>query len=255
MKRKILTIVAYAALVAVVLLLSQCEQSVTLTTVKRDAQYINELALRVESEEELKHVEKLARQYEIGYQRMYNGAKALEFKRLTNEALREAGYICDEIHAENERVAALCNTFYGSLEDLDAAWSHDVSSKERDLALIESNNTQIKGINEQIAGVVSESDKLYDLIIEKNYPEDLLAQHGALKDKILAFEAQIAEIENNNHIIRLAYKLHNIEFETPAVEAVIEAEETEVVETEMTTETAEETSETEAIEVTEVTEE
>ena len=243
MKRKILTILAYTALVAVVLLMSQCEQGVTLTTVKRDAQYINELALRVESEEELKHVEKLARQYEIGYQRMYNGAKALEFKRLTNEALREAGYICDAIHAENERIATMRNTLYTSLEDLDAAWSHNISSKENDLAQIESNNARIAEIQAEIEGVVSESDKLYDLIIEKNYPEDLLAQHGALKDKILAFEAQIAEIENDNRIICLAYKLHNLELETPAVEEVLEAEETEVVVTEMTTETTEEITE------------
>lgn len=248
MKRKILTILAYTALVAVVLLMSQCEQGVTLTTVKRDAQYINELALRVESEEELKHVEKLARKYEIGYKNAYNGAKALEFKRLTNEALREAGYICDDIHAENERIATMRNTLYTSLEDLDAAWSHNISSKENDLAQIESNNARIAEIQAEIEGVVSESDKLYDLIIEKNYPEDLLAQHGALKDKILAFEAQIAKIENDNRIIRLAYKLHNLELETPAVEEVLEAEETEVVETEMTTETTEEITEAEVAE-------
>ena len=248
MKRKILTILAYTALVAVVLFMSQCEQGVTLTSVKRDAQYINELALRVESEEELKHVEKLARKYEIGYKNAYNGAKALEFKRLTNEALREAGYICDDIHAENERIAAMRNTLYTSLEDLDAAWSHNISSKENDLAQIESNNARIAEIQAEIEGVVSESDKLYDLIIEKNYPEDLLAQHGALKDKILAFEAQIAEIENDNRIIRLAYKLHNLELETPAVEEVIEAEETEVVETEMVTETTEEIAEAEVAE-------
>ena len=248
MKRKILTILAYTALVAVVLFMSQCEQGVTLTSVKRDAQYINELALRVESEEELKHVEKLARKYEIGYKNAYNGAKALEFKRLTNEALREAGYICDDIHAENERIATMRNTLYTSLEDLDAAWSHNISSKENDLAQIESNNARIAEIQAEIEGVVSESDKLYDLIIEKNYPEDLLAQHGALKDKILAFEAQIAEIENDNRIIRLAYKLHNLELEAPAVEEVIEAEETEVVETEMTTETTEEITEAEVAE-------
>jgi hypothetical protein len=228
--------------------MSQCEHSVTLTTVKRDARHIIELAERIESEEELKHVEKLARQYEIGYQRMYNGAKALEFKRLTNDALRNAGDVCNQIHAENERIAAMRNTLYTSLEDLDAAWSHNISSKENDLAQIESNNARIAEIQAEIEGVVSESDKLYDLIIEKNYPEDLLAQHGALKDKILAFEAQIAKIENDNRIIRLAYKLHNLELEAPAVEEVIEAEETEVVETEMTTETTEEITEAEVAE-------
>ena len=243
MKRKILAILAYTAIVAVVLLLSQCEASVTLTTVKRDAEYINELALRVESEEELKRVEKLARQYEISYRRMYNGAKALEFKRLTNDALREAGYICDQIHAEKERVAAMRNTFFSSLEDLDAAWSHDVSSKENDLAAIQSNNTRIEEIQGKIAEVVRQSDELYDLIIEKCFPEDLLAEHAALKSQIVAFENEIAEIENSNRIIRLAYKLHNIEFEAPLVE--------EVVETEVT----EETTESETAEESEVVEE
>lgn len=246
MKRKILAILAYAVLVAVVLLMSQCEQGVTLTTVKRDAQYINDLALRVESEEELKHVEKLARKYEISYERMYNGAKALEFKRLTNEALREAGYICDELHAEKERIAAMRNTFYGSLEDLDAAWSHDITSKEQDLALIESNNARIAEIETEIAGVVRESDELYDLIIEKCYPEDLLAQHAELKSKIVDFEAQIAEIENSNRIIRLAYKLRNLEFEAPVVEEVIETEATEEAAT--AEETTEETTEVEVVE-------
>jgi hypothetical protein len=240
MKRKILTILAYTALVAVVLLMSQCEQGVTLTTVKRDAQYINELALRVESEEELKHVEKLARKYEIGYKNAYNGAKALEFKRLTNEALREAGYICDDIHAENERIAAMRNTLYTSLEDLDAAWSHNISSKENDLAQIESNNARIAEIQAEIEGVVSESDKLYDLIIEKCYPEDLLAEHDVLKEQIVGLEAQIAKINDANRIIRLAYKLHNLELETPVVEEVVETEvteaETEVTETTETTE-------------------
>lgn len=230
MKRKILTIVAYAALVAVVLLLSQCEQSVTLTTVKRDAQYINELALRVESEEELKHVEKLARQYEIGYQRMYNGAKALEFKRLTNEALRNAGEVCNQIHAENERIAAMRNTFHSSLQDLEAAWGHDTSSLENDIAAIEQNNEQIGKIEADIESVKRESEKLYDLIIEKNYPEDLLNEHSELNNKIVEMEAEIGKIEHQNHIIRLAYKLHGVEFPVDESEEPTEEPTEEIVE-------------------------
>jgi hypothetical protein len=240
MKRKIVTILAYTALVAVVLFMSQCEQSVTLTTVKRDAKYINELALRVESEEELKHVEKLARQYEIGYLKAYNGATSLEFKRLTNDALREAGYICDEIHAENERIATMRTSFHTALQDLDTAWSHDISSKENDLAEIAKNNERIAEIEAEIEKVKVESDKLYDLIIEKCYPEDLLAEHDVLKEQIVGLEAQIAKINDANRIIRLAYKLHNLELETPVVEEVVETEvteaETEVTETTETTE-------------------
>ena len=221
MKRKIVTILAYTLLVVVVLFMSQCEHSVTLTTVKRDARYIIELAERIESEEELKHVEKLARQYEIGYQRMYNGAKALEFKRLTNEALREAGEVCNQIHAENERIAAMRNTFHSSLEDLDAAWQHDMSSVENDIAAIERNNELICEVENEIERVKRESDELYDLIIEKCYPEDLLTEHSKLNDKIIELQNKILEIEHSNDIIRLAYKLHGVEFPM-AEEATIE---------------------------------
>lgn len=221
MKRKIVTILAYTLLVVVVLFMSQCEHSVTLTTVKRDARYIIELAERIESEEELKHVEKLARQYEIGYQRMYNGAKALEFKRLTNEALREAGEVCNQIHAENERIAAMRNTFHSSLEDLDAAWQHNMSSVENDIAAIERNNELIREVENEIERVKRESDELYDLIIEKCYPEDLLTEHSKLNDKIIELQNKILEIEHSNDIIRLAYKLHGVEFPM-AEEATIE---------------------------------
>ncbi len=229
MKRKIVTILAYTLLVVVVLFMSQCEHSVTLTTVKRDARYIIELAERIESEEELKHVEKLARQYEIGYQRMYNGAKALEFKRLTNEALREAGEVCNQIHAENERIAAMRNTFHSSLEDLDAAWRHDMSSLENDIAAIEHNEELIGEVEREIESVKRESDELYDLIIEKCYPEDLLNEHSKLNDKIAELQNKILDIEHSSHIIRLAYKLHGVEF--PMAEEVV-AEPTEEVATE-----------------------
>lgn len=232
MKRKIVTILAYTLLVAVVLLLSQCERGVTLTTVKRDAQHIIELAQRIESEEELKHVEKLARQYEIGYQRMYNGAKALEFKRLTNEALREASIVCDQIHAEKERKAAMRNTFNNSLEDLEAAWCHNVASKDEDLAKIASNNEQISTIEANIAAVEREVEDLAMRLIEAGYPEAMLAELGALKDKVAAYQSEIENIENSNRIIRLAYKLRNIE-----LEVVAEAE--EGIENEVVAETVE----------------
>ncbi|MEE1104211.1 MAG: FAD-binding oxidoreductase, partial [Alistipes sp.] len=83
------------------------------------------------SEEELKSIEKLARKYEIAYERMYNGAASLEFKRLTNDALREASQICDDIHAKNDQLKALQSAFSGSLDMLDAAWSHEaLTAKE-----------------------------------------------------------------------------------------------------------------------------
>lgn len=222
MKSKILTILAYAVIVVAVLLMSQCEGSVTLTTVKKDARHIIELASQIESEEELKHVEKLARQYEIGYQRMYNNAKSLEFKRLTNDALREASAICDAIHAEEERLASMRKMFHTSLGDLDAAWSHTLSLDD-DIAKIEENNRKITDIEERIAQTNTALEELAVRLIDAGYPQDMLAELGKLKDEIVEYEAEIAAIENHTRIIRLAYQLHDKELPIAPAEPVEES--------------------------------
>lgn len=225
MKTKILTILAYTALVTVVLLLSQCEGSVTLTTVKKDARHIIELAQQIESEEELKAVEKLARKYEIGYQRMYNGAKALEFKRLTNDALREASHICDQIHEEENRIMEIRTNFATRLDDLEAAWTHDVTSVEEDVKRIQKNNAGILKLNQKIAKIKGEIDALAEEIIEANYPADMLEKLKSLNDEIEALEAKIEKADNINRIIRLAYELHGIELPAAAHARMLPTEE------------------------------
>ena len=212
MKTKIFTILGYVALVVVVLLMSQCESRVTLTTPKKDAQHIIALAQGVESEEELKSVEKLARKYEIAYEHMYNGAKALEFKRLTNDALREASYVCDQIHADNERLCELQATFSGSLADLDGAWSRNTASKEADMATIRENDARIEAIKEKIESAEADILAYSERLIDAGYPADMLEELGKMKETITEYEAQIAAIENESRIIRLAYKLQGVEF-------------------------------------------
>lgn len=225
MKRKILTILAYALLVAIILLLSQCEGSVTLTTVKRDARHIIELASQIESEEDLKSVEKLARQYEIGYERAYNKAKSLEFKRLTEEALLEASRLCEEIHAENVRRAEINNRFHNALEDLDAAWHYDVTTVEEDVKRIQNNNDQISKLSADKAKIEGDIEALADKLIEANYPPEMLAELGELRDQIDALNAKIADIENDNRIIHFTYKLHGVELPAGAHARTLPTEE------------------------------
>jgi len=212
MKRKILTILAYTLLVVVVLFLSQCEHGVKLTTVKRDAKHIIELAQNVESEEELKRVEKLAAQYELAYNRMYSGAAALEFKRLTNDALREASYACETIYQEKERIANMRNKFSNKLSDLDAAWTHNTTSEQADLAQIKDNEARIKKAEAMIKRIEAEKKEYSEKLIEAGYPQDMLAKIGEMDAKIEKCREAIKHIENENHIIRLAYKLQGVDF-------------------------------------------
>ena len=209
MKRKIFAILGYTALVAVVLLLSQCESRVTLTTPKKDAQRIITMAQGIESEEELKSIEKLARKYEIAYERMYNGAASLEFKRLTNDALREASQICDDIHAKNDQLKALQSAFSGSLDMLDAAWSHEALSAEQYDEAIKKNELRVKKINAKIKQAEAEIQAYSDKLIEAGYPADMLEELGKMKEEVTKYESMIKVVENESRVLTLNYKLHS----------------------------------------------
>ena len=222
MKRKIFAILGYTVLVAVVLLMSQCESSVTLTTPKKDAQRIIALAKGVESEEELKSIEKLARKYEIAYERMYNGAASLEFKRLTNDALREASQLCDEIHAKNDQLNALKSEFAGALDMLDEAWSHEALTAEEYAEAIKKNELRIKKINVKIKQAEAEIQAYSDKLIEAGYPADMLEELGKMKDGVTKYESMIKVVENESRVLTLTYKLHSgnasVENAEPAAE-------------------------------------
>ena len=209
MKRDIFAILGYTALVAVVLLMSQCESRVTLTTPKKDAQRIITLAEGVESEEELKSIEKLARQYEIAYERMYNGAASLEFKRLTNDALRAASQICDEIHAKNDALQALQNEFTGSLDMLDAAWLYEALTSEKYVEIMAANEHRISEINGAIALAEAEIQAYSDKLIEAGYPADMLEELGKMKEEVTKYESMIKVVENESRVLTLNYKLHS----------------------------------------------
>ena len=225
MKRKIFAILGYTVLVAVVLLMSQCESSVTLTTPKKDAQRIIALAKGVESEEELKSIEKLARKYEIAYERMYNGAASLEFKRLTNDALREASQICDDIHAKNDQLKALQDTFSGSLDMLDAAWSYEALTAEEYAEAIKKNELRIKKINVKIKQAEAEIQAYSDKLIEAGYPAEMLEELGKMKDGVTKYESMIKVVESESRILTIAYKLQCGEVALENTEPAAEPEE------------------------------
>ena len=224
MKTKIFTVLGYAALVAVVLLMSQCESRVTLTTPKKDAQRIITMAQGVESEEELKSIEKLARKYEIAYEHMYNGAASLEFKRLTNDALREASQICDDIHAKNDALQALKSEFTGTLDMLDAAWLHKAMTTEEYSEAIKRNELRIKKINAKIKQAEAEIHAYSDKLIEAGYPADMLDELGKMKEEVTKYESMIKVVENESRVLTLTYKLHSGSASVESAEAEPEAE-------------------------------
>lgn len=222
MKRKIFTVLAYTLLVVVVLFMSQCESRVKLTTPKKDAKHIIAMAEAIECEDELKNVEKLARKYEITYRQMKGGAAAREFKRLTEDALREASAVCDEIHAEEGRILKMQSDMATKLSELEDAWLRDVTNIEQDKKLIRKNEQRIKKAKQKIAEQRKEIMAYTDKLIEAGYPADMLEKMNQMEEGVKKYEEIIPQIEKENYTIALAYKVRGeviVEEKKPEVES------------------------------------
>ena len=122
MKRLFAKIAAYAVVVILLLLATKCDHGVKITTPQRDAKRIAELAELVESEADLRAVEKLATKYELAYRKSINGAAAMKFKRLAEPALIAAGDRRDAFRETEDYLLAQQTQLNDKLSLLDAAW-------------------------------------------------------------------------------------------------------------------------------------
>lgn len=206
-KNRLAAISAYTLLVIVVLLLSTRESGVTITSPEKDAARIEAMAATVRSEADLRDIELLATKYEIAYQHSLGGAAALRFKALVEPTLIAAGERRDEIRAEEDYLAQAEDAFDSSLNDLDKAWSMSLGSIEEINAEIEANNKQIAGIEADIEVKNNRKESLALEIVEAGYPEDMLTELGNIENSIVELEASVADINHQNDIIRLAYRL------------------------------------------------
>ncbi len=205
--KRFLTISAYIVLVAIVLFASTCESHVTITTPEKDATILKKMASTIRSEADLRDVENLARKYEIAYRNSINVATALEYKRLVEPILVEAGDRRDAIREEEEAKATMLAKFEQNLEDRERAWSMKIGSKSEAQAMLADNNKKIESLKSDIEAMAQRKEDLATEIVEQGYPEALLTELGKLEDEIASIELSIADIEHENSIIILSRKL------------------------------------------------
>ena len=237
MKRLFAKIAAYAVVVILLLLATKCDHGVKITTPQRDAKRIAELAELVESEADLRAVEKLATKYELAYRKSINGAAALKFKRLAEPALIAAGDRRDAFRETEDYLLAQQTQLNDKLSLLDAAWQLPLTTAEEQLSEIEANNNAIAEVKAAIAELTSKKEQLGFEVVDKGYPEDLLAEIGKVEDEISANEKRISELQRANTVIEYAYKLQQgADIYSFAVTVkCAEEEATEEVETEVET--------------------
>ena len=207
MKRLFAKIAAYAVVVILLLLATKCDHGVKITTPQRDAKRIAELAELVESEADLRAVEKLATKYELAYRKSINGAAAMKFKRLAEPALIAAGERRDAFRETEDYLLAQQTQLNDKLSLLDAAWQLPLTTAEEQLSEIQANNNAIAEMETTLAELTSKKEQLGFEVVDKGYPEELLAEIGKVEDEISANEKRISELQRANTVIEYAYKL------------------------------------------------
>lgn len=207
MKKTLAKVAAYAVVVILLLLATKCDHGVKITTPQRDAKRIADLAENVESEADLRAVEKLATQYELAYRNSINGATAMKFKRLAEPALIAAGERRDAFREAEDYLLAQQTQLYDKLDLMDAAWQLTLTTAEEQLTEIDANNESIDEVKLTVAELIAKKEQLGFEVVDKGYPEDLLAEIGKVEDEISANEKRITELQRSNAIIEYAYKL------------------------------------------------
>lgn len=231
--KRFVTVMIYVVLVAILLLASTRESSVTITTPERDAARLEAMVSTIRSEADLRDVEHLARQYELAYEHSINGATARHFKSLVEPILIEAGERRDAIRAEEDHLNTTRATFNNALCDLDRAWSMELGDAAATRSLIAANKSAIAEHEFNIEAMSTRKEELALAIVEAGYPEDMLTELGNIEVQIEAVRTQIAAIEHENEIIELAYRLQrseelqpeNVELQSENVELQPESEE------------------------------
>lgn len=216
----------YIGFVGGLLALSQCESSPKITTPEADVQLIAQKASIIRTEVDLRNIEKMAYEYELAYRHSYGGAKALYFKQLVEPIIVAAGDRRDSIRNVEDALRAEQLKFHKRLSDIDEAWRMKITTPERDLERMATNDARIATIQHYIDSLQLEKEALGECAWDGpggSLDKNCLEKIGKIETIIEKQTADIATIGHKNYIISLAYRLQrNEELTLPAEEVVVE---------------------------------
>ena len=196
------------------LILVQCNQnqdiqsdSIVLTTPEKDAQIIVSKVPLVRTEEDLRNLEILSYEYEKAYEEKFDGATALYFRSLVEQALIEAAERRDQFREEEDYLAEQESLYSQHLDDIDKAWNLNLQSLGGIGATIRNNDEQIAVYNYRIEILTEQKSYLADMVVKSNYAESTLEEWDVVNQRIEILKDSIMMIDHDTRIIKLAYRL------------------------------------------------
>lgn len=227
MKTNIKSIIpALAVVTAGAALCTACGNEVKITKPSVDAQIIIDRSRNVETEAELRDLERLANEYELAYRRSIDGAAAERFKALTADVLTDAARNMQEYQQLQETDRALRLSIDDKLARLDAAWRLELTTPEEDRRKLAHIAAEADAAEKRLAGLAAERSRITEALDAVGYDDDdadeLLERYGNQMDEVDRRYAEemagLEEIMNRVSLYRLAYKLQRGETFSPVTE-------------------------------------
>lgn len=236
MKTNIKSIIpALAAVAAGVALCTACGSEVKITKPSIDAQIIIDRSRTVETEAELRELERLANEYELAYRRHINGAAAERFKELTADVLADAANVMQRYQQQQQTDQELRAEIDDKLAFLDRAWRLELTTPEQDSRKLEQIAAEAAEAESQLAALAAERTRITEALDAVGYDDDdadeLLERYGNQMDEVdrryAEVTADLEEIMTRVSLYRLAYKLQRGEVFSPVTEPEPEPENNE----------------------------
>lgn len=215
--RRLKVVLGYTLVVAVILVLSQCETGVKLTNPYKDAQRIKDEAAGVYNEATMRRLDAMFNELYIAYQKQLDGATAMQFYKLAEPIMEEAGARLDVIKRQEEEVANLEQTLDIMLINLEKTWSVSTDTADADRALVEQNREKIEALRAELVEVRAKSEEAGAKIWEYWDYQDgeefkfYTKQQKESEKRMGEINDEIAAIELENTILVLAYSKQGVE--------------------------------------------
>ena len=215
--RRLKVVLGYAVVVGVILALTQCEPSAKITNPYKDAQRIQEMAAGVYNEASMRQLDAMFNEMYIAYQKHIDGATAIQFYKLAEPIMEQAGARIDAIQRQEEEIAVMEQQLAIMLKNLEEIFNVSTDSVEQDRAKIEQNRAKIEALNEEKAhqkALIQEAGANIWAYWEDQEGEEFkfyTQQQQNAESRMAEIDIEIEAITLENTILELAYQNNGIQ--------------------------------------------
>ncbi len=185
---------------------SMCSHT-KITTPAKDAYKLQQMAQSIETENELRSLEVLCNEMEQAYRYSYNGAKAMQFRLMTQPIIEQAAHRREGFRLLEDAEAYAADEFTTLMSDMDAAWKITIGSEEEALEEYTKRVKECVNAHMKMRAKLIESSKFSEIVMEHNYADDVNSLQSVLDEEYKTLARERAEYDSKVRHYNLAYRI------------------------------------------------